>query len=269
MRKNICKKVATVLFALITVLTVFSSVSVMAFAQTPPKEGNNVVDNANMLSESEKTSLEDKCKSIYTQYEFDILLLTVQSVGAEDAQDIAFNYYRDNGYGFGNGRNGAVFLVSADRNYAFVVCGSGQSVLRDSRLDKVEDKVLDYLRNDDYFGAYNCFVAETENYLAKDEAEKNAPEPIFNIGWFLSFTIAGVAIAFAVTLSMRYMMKTARRRSEAGNYVRRDSFRLNRQTDMFLYITRTRVRVRTQDNSSSGHSSGGGSISHSGRSGKF
>ncbi|MDY3845897.1 MAG: TPM domain-containing protein [Eubacteriales bacterium] len=266
MRKSVFGKIATAFFVLLTTLLAFSLISICAFADALPR----VVDNANLLTQAERETLENKSKSIYSQYGFDIVMLTVDSVGDGNAEDIAFNFYRDNGYGYGNGHNGAILLVSADRNYAFVVCGSGQSVLKDSRLDKVEDKTLGYLRNNDYYGAYNCFVTETENYLFKDNEAQNAPKPIFSLGWFLSFTIAGIVIASAVTLTMRYRMKTARARNEAGNYVRHGSFQLKRKSDIFLYITRTRVRIQTDNNSSSGRSSGGGgSISHSGRSGKF
>ncbi len=76
-------------------------------------------------------------------------------------------------------------------------------------------------------------------------------------------------IAAIVCHIFRMQMKTARLQSKADNYIIRDSFRLSRSEDQFLYRTEQRETIESSSSDSSSSSTSTDSDGFSGTGGKF
>ena len=75
--------------------------------------------------------------------------------------------------------------------------------------------------------------------------------------------IVALVIGFAVAGVFAYRMNNARRGKNAANYVKDNSFALNKSADLYLFSTVTKTRVQSES-SGGGRSSGGSSRSSSG-----
>ncbi len=67
--------------------------------------------------------------------------------------------------------------------------------------------------------------------------------------------VVGLVIAFIVVSIMKGQLKSVRKQSGAGNYIKDGSFRLTRSNDFFLYRTVSKTE-KPKNNSSSSRSRG-------------
>ena len=83
-----------------------------------------VTDSAGLLSGEERIELEEKAQDLRAEYDMDVVILTVDSLGGKSAQDYADDYYDDNGYGYGENYSGILFLLAMEeREWYISTCG--------------------------------------------------------------------------------------------------------------------------------------------------
>ncbi len=117
--------------------------------------------------------------------------------------------------------------------------------------------------------ALPCFAAGTayaEAFIDNaggvlKDSEVSAKNGNLLIGEFIVLIVA-LVIGFAVAGVFAYRMNNARRGRNAANYVKDNSFALNKSADLYLFSTVTKTRVQSQS-SGGGHSGGGSSRSSS------
>lgn len=251
-----------------------------------------VVDNADLLDPAEESSLEEKAQELRSQYEMDIVILTVDSLNGKTAQDYADDYYDENGYGYDENGSGVLFLLAmAEREWYISTCGEAIYALTDYGIQQLGETAFSYLYGDDFEPVFDAFLTVLPEYL--DAHEVGAPvdgyaddsedyyhgeqdtvvyyEEEYSPSIFLSLVI-GVIAAAVVSLIMRSSMNTKRKQYNASSYMKNESFHLKRHQDLFLYSNVSKVR-RQQNNSSSGggssvHRSSGGRR-HGGGGGRF
>lgn len=278
-RKQIC----TLLLALI--LTVFP---LTVFADSLPP----VVDKADLLTEKEELRLTEEAEQIRREYGMDAVILTVPSLEGESAKTYAQDYYDSNGYGVGDELSGCLFLLAMEeREWYIVTSGEAIYALTDYALLQQEELVLPYLRQGDYYGAfdqwlesvavyYDAFqqgepidgiVADEDRYEGHEDIVYYEKEP--SVNWFLSLAVGLAAGGITVGI-LRAMMNTRRSNNSAVEYMKEGSYDLRVHKDIFLYSQVSKTRRET--NSASGSRGGGSSISrgssgrsHGGRGGKF
>ena len=250
---------------------------------------NRVIDEAGLLSSDEVIHLNDQIHGIKTEYELDIVILTVNDLEGKSAQTYADDYYDEKGYGCGENATGVLLLIAMDtREWYISTCGDAIYALTDYSLEVLGDELVYFLSSGDYYGAFENFVNSLPKYMlayqqgdpydgyaAPDEYVSEygeetvyypnsgaAKNPLIAIG--VGFVVAVIAI-----LIMRSGMNTAKAKHSAADYLKDGSYRLHTQRDMYLYSHTSRTR-RQQNNSggSSVHRSSGGS-SHGGRGGRF
>ena len=87
--------------------------------------------------------------------------------------------------------------------------------------------------------------------------------------WFVLMIGVGALLALFPLASMKAKLKTVRPKQSAASYVRKDSFHLTTDRDVFLYHTVSRRERPKNDSSSSGgsstHTSSSGSTHGGGR----
>lgn len=236
-----------------------------------------VIDDANIISESEEAELNDKIKDIQSN-NFDVVILTVNSLGSKSEQEYADDYYDYNGYGFDDEHSGVLFLISmGERKYHISTTGKGIKAFTDYGIGKIKDEVKPCLSDGEYYKACDKFLAMTKDFVT---AYKNGkPYDTNNHYKEKANILLREVIAFAVSLvialiivgGMKHNMNTARPSSSAGNYIKYDSMNLTQESDTFMYSNVSKTKIESNSSSGGGsstHTSSSGS-SHGGGGGSF
>lgn len=241
-----------------------------------------VVDNADLLTQTEENELSEKLQDISDELQFDVVVVTTNSTGSKTATEYADDYFDYNGYGRGSNNDGALFLVDmGDRKWAISTSGYGIEAIVDSALDDMEEEIVPYLKSGDYDGAFNEFadltydiVNDAKNGKSYSNSTTSTTKNHKNIGTNLivAFSI-GAGISPIIILVYRSKLKPVKFQKEAKEYIVPGSFNLRRSDDVFLYFNITKVPIpknndSDSDDSGSFHSSSSGS-SHGGSSGSF
>lgn len=239
-----------------------------------------VVDNADLLTQTEENELSEKLQNISDELQFDVVVVTTNSIGSKTATEYADDYFDYNGYGRGSNNDGALFLVDmGDRKWAISTSGYGIEAIVDSALDDMEEEIVPYLKSGDYDGAFNEFadltydiVNDAKNGKSYSNSTTSTTKNHKNIGTNLivAFSI-GAGISLIIILVYRSKLKPVKFQKEAKEYIVPGSFNLRRSDDVFLYFNITKVPIpknNDSDDSGSFHSSSSGS-SHGGSSGSF
>ncbi|HHU53113.1 MAG TPA: TPM domain-containing protein [Clostridiaceae bacterium] len=265
--------------AITLLLSVIFTVLLIPFnvdAQMIPDERllPRLVDNADLLTNSEEEKLLDKLDSISEKHQTDVAIVTVYSLEGKTATEFADNYFDYNGYGFGPNRDGILFLISMEyRDWAITIHGSGIETFTDAGQRYMTEQFLSYISDAEYAKGFNKFADLSDQFLkqaAKGEPYDYGHLPKKPLAWYwLPAAIGlGVIIAFSVVGGMKANLKSVRRKVGADDYIAADSFVLTDQRDIYLYsnVTRT-AKPKESSSGSSGGGSRGGSRTHTSSSG--
>lgn len=274
------------IFILLSILLVFSLTVPASASGTLPL----IVDKADLLSVEEETALEEKAQALRSEYEMDIVILTVDSLEGRSAQNYADEYYDENGYGYDEEGSGILFLLAMEeREWYISTCGDAIYALTDYGIQQLGEEAIWYFSDGKYANGFYAFLTLLPNNLNSYDSgvpidgqadysgdyyhgeqdtiyyyeKENSPSI------FLSLMI-GLIAATVVILIMRSSMNTKRQQHGASGYLKAGSFHLNRHQDLFLYSNVS--KVRRQQNTSKGGSSVHRSSSgrrHGGGGGRF
>ena len=164
--------------------------------------------------------------------------------------------------------------------------------LTDYGIQQVGETALPYLKNGDYYGAFDAFLdalptyfsayrdgspidgyADTSgDYYHGDQEDVVYYEQPRHVSIWISIVI-GAVVGGITVLIMRACMNTKRPQRSAGSYLNDSSYHLRTNQDLFLYSNVTKTRIQQESSSSGGggssvHTSSSGS-SHGGGGGKF
>jgi len=231
-----------------------------AFAQ------ERIVDNAGLLSPSQKASLSRRINAISTQYKFDLVIVTEKNIGGLRSVDYADDFFDNNGYGQGRDRDGCLFLQVTDtRDYWISTSGNGINILNDYALNKLKSDVIKYLSAGQNYEAYNVFLLNWEEFLALDEKGGRRYNFFhqFNAVILIIVWALALAIGFIIVQAWKSGMNTALAKTQAADYIVPGSLLFSVKKDTFLYSNVTKTARQT---SSSG--GGGGSRIHTSSSGR-
>lgn len=245
-----------------------------------------VIDPDDLLSYDEWDALENKAAEISQRYDCGVYVQFVYDYADYDylsAYKMAESLYYDYDFGMGDGMDGIMLLVSYyTRDYAIYTYGDTAQDTFD--LDAVEDSFLQYLRDDDWYGGFDAYLAACDEELSgaetiaptepdtSDKADTSAEpdasdepdtsdEPSSPVGGILTSVGISCIVALIICLVLKGKMKSVHRKVEAKQYTANGGLQLTETYDRYTHTTET---VRTVENKSSGSSSGGG-----GSGGKF
>jgi len=236
-----------------------------------------VTDITGTLSESQVAQLNERAVSISQQYQCDVAIIVIDAMTDSDGAFAWAQYlYNQYNFGYGQDRSGILlFLSMAERDYAMVAYGFGNTAFTDHGKDVMLDRyILPLLRDNRFFDAFSAYLDKSEEFLRL--ARDGSP---FDVGTDPDAQSSSILIKLAVTILLPLMiafgictmwksqMKTARMAVSACNYIPPGGFVLTGQADTFLYRTVTRVKMQSNSSSSGGTTIGGSGFS--GRSGKF
>lgn len=245
-----------------------------------PVRGDRLVDQADLLKEADETALRKKLDEISENLQFDVVIVTTQSIGSRSPMEFADDYFDYCGFGYGETFDGCVFMVSMeDRDWWISTCGYGETALSDDYfMDYIRySKVITKLSNGNYSASFNAFADIVSDFVS--EAKTNKPYSSKHRYHEWKFKVAGVFISLAVGLLTGYLVMKSKRdshvstiriRGEAAGYLA-GAVQLGMSKDTFLRssVEKTR-RVEKESSSSSSsrssYSSPGSHTSSSGRS---
>jgi len=239
-------------------------------------ELERVDDFAGVLTETQSQTLLERANTISEKYRCDVAIITVDEMNDNDGAYIwARSILEDYNLGYGEDRSAILlFLSLAERDYALVAYGFGNTAFTDYGKDVMLDNfILPLLRDNRFYDAFSVYLDKSEEFLAL--ARDGTPFDIHNdpnysddsiLLKLVAVIIIPLLIAFIICSIWKSQMKTARLAKTACNYIPAGGFQLTGSADTFLYQTRTQVKI--QSSSSSGGTSTD-SRGFSGRSGKF
>lgn len=294
------------LFSLVLILLLLAALLPAAFAEQSAAEETEapvfpyVLDQAGLLSDSQRQTLEEKAAALSEQHQCSLYVVTVEdhtqyNYDVYEAAKGIFQYYD---LGWGSEKNGVILLLSMkDRDYAFTGHGDlGETICGYESSWLIEDEFLDNFRNNDWYGGFKDYLDACGKQLTKlengedvtagadiitgqdglDYHSYNNPYASTErsiLPRLLVVIFVPLVVALIVCMSLKGQMKTAREATGADEYLVPQSMKLNVQEDRFTHRTRTQTLIET-DSNRGGSSGGGGSSFHSGggfsgRSGKF
>lgn len=231
----------------------------------------NVIDNAGLLSDSEKAELSQKLENLKNELQFDIAVVTTNSTEGKDIQSYAEDYYDYGGFGYGEGLVGTLIVLDMGSSEVYMTVTEQGSRFTDDKIDSVTESMLADLQNGDYAAAFNVFADSVKKFASYEQAENDyvyagdydydydsdySDEDITLGDCVIIAVIGGLIIALCVTLPMVFSLKSVKAHSGAKNYQRAGSFSLTLSTERFLY---SHVTKRKKDPPKS--SGGGGNAS--------
>lgn len=296
------------MFFVAALLCVAVAFPVSAAAVPEDNHPARVVDEADLLSDSEESDLLGLLDEISTRLAFDLAVVTVDSTGGQDIVSYTDDYYDYNGYGLGENYDGAMLLIDMGaREFYISTCGYGIEALGDEELSYMSDQFLDDLSYGSYYDAFHTFAALSDDFVtaynsgstsvfgddyygyeddyygyeddyyedyAGADSERRAGMKgvliVLIISLILGFLFAGIPMS-----GLKRQMRPVMLKAEAHDYLKPGSKKITKSRDAFLYNTITRVPKPKQNAGSKGGSFGGGvhmgssGRSHGGMGGRF
>ena len=264
------KKIFALLFAILLCVTVITP----AFAES---NMSRLVDNADLLTDSEENTILSKLDEISNRQQFDVVVVTVNSLDGKSPMQYADDFYDYNGYGFGADYDGVLLLVSMeDRDWYITTTGFGITAITDAGIEYISDKFVSGLGDGEYAKAFTSYAELCDEFITQAKTGKpydvgNMPKEPFNFAKniLIAFVI-GLAVALTITNIMKSKLKTVHFQPAASSYVKAGSMNVTENRDLFLYTHIDRI-PKPKDNTSGGsstHISSSGST-HGGGGGKF
>lgn len=232
-------------------------------------ETEKIYDFANLFSDIEEKSLYDLSTDYINKYNMDLVIVTISSNNKSSTRDYGMDFYDYNMFGTDNKRSGILLVIDMEnRRYEMVTTGEAIIMYDDNRIDNILDFIINDFKLGNYFDACSSFINQSDYYASKgiptsnkyatvDEYGNitvNRPTP-YIILIVIDLIITSVIIAILVGKN-----KMVKKRTEATEYMIKDSKNIRTVSEVFLGANVSKVRIQTS-------SSGGGSSTRSGSSG--
>lgn len=260
------KKLFGILFAILLCL----SLSVPAFAQ-----GNMplLVDNADLLTDSEESALLSKLKQISNDQRMDIVIVTARDLAGETPRNYADDFYDFNCYA----EDGVLLLISMeDSDWYISTSGYGITAVTDAGREYMAAQFVDDLSDGNYYDAFVTYADFCNEFISMARSGnpfdvEDLPKEDFNYITSLLVSLGiGFVAALIITGRMKGKLKTVRHQTEATDYVKTGSMKVTQSRDLFLYkhIDRHAKPKESNSGGSRTHTSSSGRT-HGGGGGKF
>ena len=244
------KKITALFIALVLALSVCAAMSVSASAEAPENEREVplVLDFALLLSDKEEEDLNKKLEDFSKEYEMDLAILTVSEFEGIDLEVFAKEIYKENGYGYGENKDGALFVryineTTEEKEVAIYAHGKAEDIFTEEHIEKTFDAMQDDIKAGKYVSAFNTYID-----MAKEGTEHKI-DPVK----LVVFVFVGMLIGLVVITVIISKNKSIIRKHTASLYTRSGSMMVTGSSDVFVRShTTKREKVSKDDNKSSG-----------------
>lgn len=240
-----------------------------------------LIDEADLLTNTEEKSLLTKLNEISETQEIDVIVVTINSLDGKNIRDYADDYYDYNGYGMGNDQSGILLLLSMDeRKWWMSTSGAGISIFTDAGLDYISEQFLPDMSDGNYADSFETYATLCNDFITKAKADepydnsnlkdlKSSENFLFQYSIIISLVV-GIVLALIITGVMRSKLKSVHSQVAASNYIKENSLKITERYDHFLYrhVSRRARPKEDNDGGSSTHTSSSGNT-HGGSGGSF
>lgn len=281
------RKILVFLFSLFLMFPLSSPVFATESKDTLPI----IIDQADILYSTDEQMLNSKALELASDYDMDIVILTVDTLDGIDTQDYADAFFEQF-----YGEDGILFLLAmAEREWYISTAGEAIYALTDYGIQDVGECAVSYFSEGSYYDGFVAYLDALNIYLhayqngstidgyadySGDYYHGDREEIVYRDsgltgGSRLMIALAIGLVSAGITLwVMRLGMNSKRAQRSAEVYLKTGSYRLHTHADMFLYSNIH--KVRRQQNNNSGSRGGGSSVHrssggrrHGGGGGKF
>ena len=254
------------LFAILT-LFLMAVIPDISFAAG---SGSRVVDNAGLLTESQRNDLSNKLDNISSKYGVDVVIYTDTTLNGKTPQACADDFYDAGGYA----NDGIVFMLNMeDRDWAFSTKGFGITAFTDAGQEYIFENIKSYLSDDLFYKAFDKFADYADDFIkhAKDGKpydKGNLPKkPFALVRDAIIAVLAGLGVGGLRAGSLKSETQTLKRATKASSYLQ-GNVMLTGQNEVFRGSRMAPVQRSGGGGGSSTHTSSSGET-HGGSSGKF
>ncbi|TYQ16689.1 UNVERIFIED_CONTAM: uncharacterized protein Cloal_3257 [Acetivibrio alkalicellulosi] len=219
---------------------------------------NNVKDYLNYLTEQEARNLQKNINSIRSNHGLDVVIVITDNTEGKRSRDFADDYYDYNGYGVGSRHSGLLMLINMEIREVWIsTTGKAIDIFTDRRISYMLDNITHQLSKGNYYEACNVFIDDVINYTEGQSYSKR----VSNMA--KSFPVYIVALVISVALTF-YVSRTSKGKTTTSfmTYEETNSFALTQRKDDYIRESTVRTRIHSE-------SSGGGSSTHRGSSGRM
>ncbi|MBE6574038.1 MAG: TPM domain-containing protein [Ruminococcaceae bacterium] len=240
------------IFIILTALLLISLTVIPASASTP-----YLNDTAGLLDNTEAANLEEKLSKLSEEYDVDILIFTLDSLGGSEPDEYA-NYYLDN-LGYGIGDNAVLLLISMEESDWYVLGNEyGATVYNSDGISYASDRFRPELSRGNYYSAFCSFADSTVELIEMEQSGESYKAPFDLTKNLLISLVIGLVLALVITFFMKSQLKSVAQKYSATDYVKRDSLKVTNAYDLYLYSTVTKIAKPKNTSSSGSTRSGGG-----------
>ena len=264
------------LISLAAILALLAVLWVPVLAAEPQLD--YVTDAALLLTDEEWLALEERAEEISRQYQCGVYIVTLDDftryVDTDSVYEAAKAIYVGYDLGLGEEQSGVLLLLSmAERDYALISSGWGNTALTDYGKDRLSEAFLDNFGDDDWYGGFTDYLERCAGMMRSAEAgtpmDVGTSPRIWLVGMLISIGL-GCMAAYLICLLLENQMKSVGRKQEANTYLQTDRIDITAREDHFINVTQTRVKIGKEHKKGGGI--GGTTVDRdgfSGKSGKF
>ena len=235
----------------------------------------SMLDEVGYLTDDEVQQVTNRLDGIRTTYNFDVAVVVTETLTADTAEASADDIYDYNFFGAGEDDNGILLYVSKNpREYHISTHGTGIEFFSDDAIAALQDNIVSYLSDDDYYGAFMAYADTVEEVLSGSFSSGGSGSEDFSLSDSITVgVVVGFVIALVISListgTKKRKMNNAVTASYANEYMKKGSFNLKRSRDLYLYSNVVRrEKPKENNNSGSSHTSSSGR-SHGGGGGSY
>ncbi len=269
------KRILKLLFVSVLFIFCITGISATTYAAEV-----DVDDACDILTGDEYDTLFDEAQELSSKSNFNVLIVTTDSVGEKSLRDYADDYYDD--YMGEIDTDGVIILLSLDEdNRGIQVETSGIAIryLTDARLDNLLDDAVQYAKKGNYFKTLEVCVQRIDSYYEQGiPANQHTVREHWDLTPSENLMMIVLSIVVAICIVVFIRVKTANRYYDP-NYTKpplvpnSNCSNLRVKRDTFMHTHTSRIYSPRSSGSSGGggsssthHSSSGGSHGGGGRS---
>jgi len=235
-----------------------------SFVRRQDAAAHRLADDVNLLTEAERADLAARAAAISKKYGVDVVIHTARSVSGLTLQEYSDLYFYYGGYGLGPDYDGIALTVFKRPGYYAAMrttaSGSVQARLTETNNERLYDRCIDTLENEEYYEGISLWLTLVEKMLKTGRVPRSLASWLGSGGLGV---LAGSLFGGGTLAGAKRKMRTPQTRENADAYLAAGGLRIRGLGDQYLYTSTSRRYSPVKEERSSGHSSGGSSFSHS------
>lgn len=223
-----------------------------------------IYDLYGLFDDKQESELTSRAQQLAREYDMGVYLLTTSYMDglanptSSQRTNYATTFYKDHALGLGEGHSGIMLVIAVtSRDYVTIAYGGGWYEFNDQGIEAMEDAVTSKLADDLWFEGATAYYDQIGTQLAYFNEHGEPGQPWGPLDWALRLLIVlGVPLPIAglIIFTQVKSMRPVRERTEATEYLDRNSLAIAAANDTFINTT----VIATPRAESSGSSGGGG-----------